>query len=268
MLPGLFDFLSRTKAPPFSTAICGHRGASAPAPENTLSAFRGALEAGCDAVELDVFLTRDGHLAVIHDEKLGRTTDRGGRIQELSLDELRAFDAGTWFTESFAGEKVPVLREALVLLQGRASVLIEVKQSVTKHPGLVEALAEDLDLTRAGGQTIAIVWDIDTADAVRERIPDALVSLVCFTRRGVRRAGAHGLDGVVSYFRSSTRRLIDEAHDLGLFVAPWTVNLPKEMDFFCRQGADMIITDLPHVLLDTLERLELERTRELIDPDE
>jgi glycerophosphoryl diester phosphodiesterase len=90
------------------------------------------------------------------------------------------------------------------------------------------------------------------------------VSLVAFTRRGVRRAAASGLDGVVSYQRSTTRRLIAEARALDLFVAPWTVNQPDDMDFFVGQGIDIIITDLPHVLTDRLERRELDRAREVL----
>src|SRR5262249_6804441 len=69
-------YLERVKRLDFATAVCGHRGASAQAPENTLAAFRGALQAGCDLVELDVLLTRDEELVVLHDPKLGRTTDR------------------------------------------------------------------------------------------------------------------------------------------------------------------------------------------------
>src|SRR5262249_15122766 len=90
LVPKLESYLSRTRAPAFSTAVCGHRGASALAPENTLAAFRGALEAGCDLIELDVLVTRDEELVVFHDEKLGRTTDRRGRVGKLTLDELQA----------------------------------------------------------------------------------------------------------------------------------------------------------------------------------
>jgi glycerophosphoryl diester phosphodiesterase len=234
------------------------------APENTISAFRRAMEAGCDLVELDVFLTKDRVLMVIHDQKLGRTTDLRGRVEELTVEQLQAADAGTWFTETFKGERVPTLRQVLSVIQGRATPMIEVKQSITRSADLVELLAGDLEATELAHRAILIVWDTETAEAVQQRLPGALISLVCFTRLGVRKASALGLDGVVTYYRSTTRRLIGEAHGLGLFVAPWTVNDPADMDFFFEQGTDVVITDLPELMLDRLERLELKKAREIL----
>lgn len=247
-------------APAFPTAVCGHRGASATAPENTLAAFRGAVDAGCELVELDIFLTRDEELVVVHDEKLGRTTDVKGRVAELTLEEIRACDAGLWFGEAFAGERVPLLREALETIRGRAIAMVEVKQRLARAPALLDKLARALEETATADRAILIVWHDDTAARARERLPGALVSLISFTRRGIRRAVAGGCDGVVPYFRSATRRFITEALEAGLFVAPWTVNRAKDMEFFCRAGCDILVTDVPHVARDVIERLEAERT--------
>ncbi len=261
----LFD---PSRVPAFQTLICGHRGASATAPENTLSAFRSAVDAGCDLVELDVLLTRDNRLVVIHDTKLNRTTDRAGRVRQLTLQEVQSCDAGRWFTESFAGERIPKLEEALACVRGSAIPMIEIKQSLLKDPEILPRLVGNLQATGMDDRAVIIVWDADSIEVVRKRLPHAVVALVTFTRLGIRRAAAQGFDGVVSYHRSTTRRLVDEAHEAGLFVAPWTVNAPREMESFCRSGVDIIITDLPHVLRDLLERLELERTRDfLLDRD-
>src|SRR5207248_10865278 len=140
--------------------------ASAQAPENTLAAFRGAIQAGCDLVELDVLVCRDEELVVFHDEKLGRTTDRRGRVAALTLEELQACDAGCWFADDFKGEKVPTLREALEAIGEKALPMIELKQRSTKRPALVPKLAKILEATGHADRAILIAWDDATAAAV------------------------------------------------------------------------------------------------------
>ena len=96
--------------------VIGHRGAAACAPENTLAGFRKAKALGCRWVEFDVRLTADGRPVLLHDNRLERTTDGRGRVSALSLAAVRRHDAGRWFHSSFAGERVPTLEQALMLL--------------------------------------------------------------------------------------------------------------------------------------------------------
>ncbi|MCL5269801.1 MAG: hypothetical protein M1457_04435 [bacterium] len=107
--------------------VIAHRGASAQAPENTLAAFRLAHEMGADWFELDCQFSRDGHLVVMHDGQLDRTTNGRGPVAARTLAELRRLDAGGWFDPRFAGEPVPTLGEALDFAHGRLGVYIEVK---------------------------------------------------------------------------------------------------------------------------------------------
>jgi glycerophosphoryl diester phosphodiesterase len=102
-----------------SPEIIAHRGFSARAPENTLAAFRAALDAGAPAVEFDVQTAACGTPVVIHDEMLGRTTNGVGPVQRRPLSQLKALDAGSWFGPDFAGEAIPTLEEALWLLSGQ-----------------------------------------------------------------------------------------------------------------------------------------------------
>ncbi len=102
-------------ATPGLDRVIGHRGAAARAPENTLASLREAYRLGCRWVEFDVMLTRDGVPVLIHDEKVQRTTDGRGRVQELSFAELRTLDAGAWFAPRFAGERIPSLEEAIAV---------------------------------------------------------------------------------------------------------------------------------------------------------
>src|SRR5258705_12246401 len=107
--------------------VVAHRGSSAITPENTLAAFRQASSDGAAAVELDVRLSKDGEVVVIHDEKLHRTTGGRGRGSDFSLKELRQLSAGSWFHKEFSSETIPTLAEILALLRGIMGVKIEIK---------------------------------------------------------------------------------------------------------------------------------------------
>jgi glycerophosphoryl diester phosphodiesterase len=104
-----------------------HRGASAYAPENTISAFRKAIEIGVDCIELDVHICRSGEVIVMHDDTLDRTTNLSGKISEMTLEEIRRADAGAWFDEEFRDEPVPTLEEALEFIGDEAVTVVEVK---------------------------------------------------------------------------------------------------------------------------------------------
>jgi glycerophosphoryl diester phosphodiesterase len=96
--------------------ICAHRGAMDTHPENTLAAFREAVRLGAHMIELDVRLTKDGHLVILHDETVDRTTDGKGKISEMILDEVKDLDAGSWRSDAFAGERIPTLSEVLAIM--------------------------------------------------------------------------------------------------------------------------------------------------------
>src|SRR3990172_9288447 len=117
--------------------IFAHRGASAHAPENTLAAFRRALDDGSPAIEFDVKLSADGHAVVIHDQTVDRTTDGHGRVRELTLEQLKALDAGGWFDSAFRGERIPTLDEVLASLDRRALMNIEFTNYASPFDGLV-----------------------------------------------------------------------------------------------------------------------------------
>ncbi|MBU6283841.1 glycerophosphodiester phosphodiesterase, partial [bacterium] len=104
-----------------------HRGASAECPENTLVAFRRAMELGANMIECDLQLTADGHVVVFHDWSLERTTDGSGTVRDQPLAVLRSLDAGSWKEPRFAGERVPTLEEALDATAGRVGLNLELK---------------------------------------------------------------------------------------------------------------------------------------------
>ena len=119
------DFLRLGERP----RVIAHRGFSGVAPENTLAAFRRAIEIGADMIEVDVALTGDGHVVCLHDETLDRTTDGQGLLAAATFEEVRRLDAGSWFAPELAGEKVPTLAEVLDLARGRILVNVEIKST-------------------------------------------------------------------------------------------------------------------------------------------
>ncbi|KAA3659161.1 MAG: hypothetical protein DWQ10_09440 [Calditrichaeota bacterium] len=123
--------------------VCAHRGASAYAPENTLSAFQKALDLKTDMVELDVQSSRDNQLFIMHDLEVDRTTDGSGKLAMLTASELASLDAGSWFDEKFKGEPVPQFDAALSLIRGKATFNIEVKCNGLKS-SMIEQIIEKI----------------------------------------------------------------------------------------------------------------------------
>lgn len=124
-----------------SPAIIAHRGGCAYAPENTLAAFKKAAEQGADGIELDVRLSADGEVVVFHDADLDRTTNATGAVNSYPLAALKEFDAGSWFSDEFAGEKIPTLREVLDLVGDEMLINIELKGPVMLSSRLPEKVA-------------------------------------------------------------------------------------------------------------------------------
>jgi len=143
--------------------VCiAHRGASGKghAPENTLSAFRKAMEIGVDAVECDVHCTKDGHVVIIHDNNLKRTTNMNGVITEMALSEVKKADAGSWFDNRFAGETIPTLKELLEMTRGKVITVVEIKQE-----NIAAKVIKDIEATGSAGEVVLISFH---ASALRD----------------------------------------------------------------------------------------------------
>jgi len=125
-----------------SPLIFAHRGASAHAPENTLAAFELAIQQNADVIELDTKLSADGHVVVIHDQSVDRTTNGSGRVSELTLVSLRELDAGWHFSDTFRGEQIPTLEEVLEIYAGRTFLNIELTNYRTPFDALPMKIAQ------------------------------------------------------------------------------------------------------------------------------
>jgi len=109
--------------------VIGHKGSCADSPENTLAGIRRAIEAGAHAAEVDVRTTKDGFLVCMHDDTLDRTTERKGRVSDLTLVEIQKLDVGSKFDKKFAGERVPTLREVLTVAKGKTGIMLDLKEA-------------------------------------------------------------------------------------------------------------------------------------------
>ncbi len=239
--------------------IVGHRGASAGAPENTAASFGSALDAGADAIELDVGRTKDGHVVVLHDATLDRTTSGRGRLADRTWLELSGLDAGSWFSRRFAGERLLDLDGALALVRGRVPVIVELKAH--HRAGRGAAHPDDLDLLekvlaalrrheRPGGVAVSSsCWPLLAAAAGRApRVPLALT--VPRWRRGDPVAAAReiGAGALHPDRRLCTPRFVARAHAAGLEVIAYVVNRARELEALIAAGADGIFTDDPEAM--------------------
>ena len=159
--------------------VVGHRGASGRAPENTLAAFEEAIALGVDAIELDVHLSRDGHLVVIHDQNLARTTNGRGLVHERSLSELQALDAGSGFGAAFAGERVPSFEEVLVRIGRRVPLQVEIKG---RTDGVAEATIAALRAHGLLDSTLMTSFLLDRLPLVRALAPKVQIGALAWGR--------------------------------------------------------------------------------------
>lgn len=225
--------------------VVAHRGSSGEAPENTLPAFELARAQGADAIELDVRLTADGHFVVIHDATVDRTTNGRGEVGSLTLAEIKALDAGSWFDPAFAGTQVPTLVEVLEWAAAVVDLCLELK---TPFPD--GALPELLRVVAAypRGRMLFASFDWWLMRRLKLLAPWARVGLIwgrvapadpfAFALR-LGQANLHPNVALVD------GPFIEKAHGLGLAVFVWTVNGPDLAASLAAMGVDGLVTDYP-----------------------
>lgn len=231
--------------PPF---VIAHRGASGTCPENTLAAFARAETMGAHMVELDVQLTRDGEVVVIHDWTLDRTTDGRGAVREQTLAALRRLDAGAWFGPAFRGTHVPTLAEVLAAV----ALPVNVELKPVGNDGLETRALAVVESAHALGRVVFSSFDDGALVRMRERSasaslavlrdPGPVTEAVAFAERVGARALHLRKDG-------ATADAVRVAARAGLPVRAWTVNERGEMDRLVAAGVEGVFTDFPERFL-------------------
>jgi len=240
------------KTPRFAAKIIAHRGYSSRYPENTVSAIRAAVEAGSDMVEIDVQLTKDNEIVVIHDKSVYRTTNGSGLVKDLTLAQIRELDAGSKFDPKFAGERVPTLEEALDAVHGKAMLNIEVK--ATDSEGARRHMAQQIAALVArknySAHVQVMAFDADFMRVMRQTSPDISMALLAINNTfgsKTRQAVNLKLDGINLLHNTVSADEVKSIHKAGLKTNVYTVNRSNTMLKALRKGVDGLITDYPEV---------------------
>lgn len=213
-----------------------------------MAAFRLALEQNADAIELDVHATADGHLVVMHDPSVDRTTDGVGEIRNLRLAEVRSLDAGRWYGKKFAGERVPLLEEVLEFARGRLFVDVELKV-----PGVE---TEAVTLVRKTGMTDATLFTsflpapLERCRSLAGEIP------IGFLHEGdvIDRARAMGAQVYLPAIDALTTDLAEACRRAGLRIIPWTVRTADQAQTARAAGVHGIIANDPVLVGEVLAK--------------
>ncbi len=237
-----------------------HRGASAYEPENTLRAFERAIAMGATMLELDVHLSRDGHLIVIHDADLSRTTNGAGRVDEMTLSRIKEFDAGL-------GERVPTLPEVIELARGRVQLYIELKGSGTPGP-----LVDVLRRLCFADQAIAASFDPALVRQVKQLFPEIRTSVLVgsYSRDEMIR---QALNLHVDYVHPAWENLSPNPHMLlipdllsdvrqhALGIITWHEERPEELRALVELAVNGICTNAPDVLANIIREDQVSSLR-------
>ena len=236
--------------------VIAHRGASAVAPENTMAAFRRAQEMGAECIETDLHLSRDGRLIILHDTTLDRTTSGSGLVKNHTYNELRQLDAGRWFSQSFAGERLPSIDELLDFAgQADLSLYLEIKGGAGY--GVERAVISALRGRKESKATVVLCFDASVLDRIHQ-LDRLLMTGLLFESDGeemVKEAVRVGARQIGPRGDCVTPGLIEDAHRRGLKVIAWTINEGTQMRALAAMGVDGIITNYPDRLLAVRESL-------------
>ncbi|MFC4557861.1 glycerophosphodiester phosphodiesterase [Virgibacillus kekensis] len=231
------------------TKIFAHRGSAGTHPENTMASYREAKRVGADGIELDVHLTSDGKLAVIHDETVDRTTNGTGHIKDFTLAELKELDAGSWFTSEFSGETIPELGEVLAWVkQEKLLVNIELKNVFyLDYPGIEENVLQEVNRYGLKEQTVISSFNHIGLNTVR-RLDSEIDCAILYSEKLYQPwnyAKTLGSTSLHPHLYGMNDEMIQYAEQIGCPVRPFTINEEQQIEKFIRLGCSAIITDFP-----------------------
>ncbi|MGV2938298.1 glycerophosphodiester phosphodiesterase [Mesobacillus sp. LC4] len=230
------------------TLILAHRGFAAEYPENTMLAFKKAEKAGSDGLELDVQMTRDGELVVIHDEKVDRTTDGTGLVKDFSLKDLRKLDARFKFKESPKKEQIPTLDEVLEWLSGTGMICnIELKNSIIPYTGMEEKvinkvrhynLSDRIIISSFNHYSIVHSYLLAPEIEIAPLLSEGLYMPWIYAQ-SIKARGFH------PHWRAAPDQIVSASLESGIEVRPYTVNKESELERLFKVNCSAVITDDP-----------------------
>lgn len=227
-----------------------HRGFSGNYPENTMLAFEKAVQTeGCDGIEMDVHLTKDGEVVIIHDETLNRTCVNGtGYVKDYTYDELKGFDVSFKFAGRYSPQRVPSLREYFELVKDTPIVTnIELKTGIYEYPGIEKKVYEMIEEYGLKEKIIISSFNHFSIRRMKELCPDMICGLLTETwlidaGHYTKRVGAECLHPI---FYNLTGEVAAEIKEQGIRINTWTVNEEKDIRTMIERGVDAVIGNFP-----------------------
>lgn len=242
--------------------IIAHRGWSAKAPENTLSAFKMALEdPGVSMMECDVHLTKDKRVVVIHDYEVNRTSNGEGRVEDFSYEALKKLDCGSWFDTSYKGSHYPLLSDLLDLIDGQKPLVIEVKKEALYYPDMAERLLEVLS-TYAYKEAIYIKsFDHEVIYEISQMSSDYKLGLLYYSRPILLLEQLRACNGcfVSLYGGALSEKILEDCMKNGIEIMVWTIDKAEDVEQIWNfSEAINIITNDPAVAEKVRDRRKLD----------
>ncbi len=237
------------------TLVIAHRGASAYAPENTLSSFRKAILLDADGIELDVHLSRDNHLIVCHDEKVDRTTNGIGYIKDMTLKEIKKLDAGSWFNKSYCNEKIPTLNEVLDLVSGKDIIInIELKLGPLLYKNIEQKVVESIRKHGLENRTIISSFYHKSLLNVKKINPNLKTGMLYVS--GLVKPWEYAkkikADAIHPLYYNITPSLVKTCLTNGIKTTPFTIDNLEDTSKMIQSGVYAIITNYPDKALDII----------------
>lgn len=247
--------ISRPESARARIQVLAHRGASAYAPENTLPAFRLAIEQRADWLELDVQQTKDGQLVVFHDLRMERTTNGTGALRDLTLEQVRQLDAGRWYGPRFAGERVPTFEEVVALAQEQGIRIFPEVKDPRLYPGIEERVAAVISAYGYEDHTIIQSFDMASLERLRQANPRLKLAALYTAASPLRGDPPAGVSVVGPPWElvAADPTLVRDAHASGRQVVVWSVEGAAAVRPLLDARVDGIITSRPDVVRAMLE---------------
>lgn len=235
------------------TKIIAHRGSAGTHPENTMEAFVEADRVGADGIELDVQMTKDGALVIIHDAKVDRTSNGKGWVKDFTLADIQALDFGSPFSEEFSGVTIPTLEEVLDWVVGTSLELhIELKNGIVRYPGLEDKVIERVQQYRIEDRVILSSFNHYSLVDIHRKYPQIETAILFM--EGLYEpwhyARSIGASGLHCNLPVAVPEVLRGAAQDGMPVRPFTVNQAKHMRYVIQAGCAGMFTDYPEKALE------------------
>ncbi len=235
--------------------VLAHRGASGYAPENTMAAFRIAIDQRADWLEMDVQQTKDGRLVVFHDLRMERTTNGQGALRDLTLEQVQALDAGAWYGPQFAGERVPTFEEVVALARDNGIRIFPEVKDPRLYPGIEERVAAVITAYEYESNTIVQSFDMTSLERLRQMNPRLRLAALYTAASPLRGEPPVGVSilGPPWEMVTADPAIVRDAHANGRQVVVWSVDTAATVRPLMNARVDGIITSRPDIVRALLE---------------